>query len=443
MLVNALGYDPTSPESIRDFARKLIGKTLSQVVDVTLVSENTRNRGDLGSMVERLFFHLEPNSGTGPDFPEAGVELKTTGVKGSPKRGYRAKERLVLTMIDFETLVDEEWDTSSLMKKCRLMLLLFALYGRDVPVFDRRFVIDALLFRFPEDDLVQIERDWKAIKEKVSRGLAHELSEGDTFYLAACRKGPGGKGERLRTQPRSEIKAKSRAFSLKPSYVNRIIEFGSDEHGALEVTKARGIEEATRQRIEPFLGKTVAEICEQLGVARKSNTDKGFYSTLVMKILGASGKSVPELVKAGIAVKTVRVGQSGMPKEAMSFTNFKYLELVEQEWEESRFHDELEQRFLFIVFREEERGALSLEKVAFWNMPYQDREDARKVWEETKRRVEVNARDLPKSTESRVAHVRPKARNSSDTFPTPQGENLVKKCFWLNRDYVGAVLRDL
>jgi hypothetical protein len=117
------------------------------------------------------------------------------------------------------------------------------------------------------------------------------------------------------------------------------------------------------------------------------------------------------------------------------------MDIIEEEWEESSFFDKIEQKFLLVIFREDEDGELRLEKINYWNMPYLDREEAQRVWEDTKRRVAIDARDLPKSTESRVAHVRPKAKNAQDTLPTPQGEQLIKKCFWLNRSYIGDVIK--
>jgi len=50
---------------------------------------------------------------------------------------------------------------------------------------------------------------------------------------------------------------------------------------------------------------------------------------------------------------------------------------------------------------------------------------------------------LPRSSESTVAHVRPKARDGDDKLPTPQGDFQVKKCFWLNKDYIAGVVREL
>jgi DNA mismatch repair protein MutH len=436
-----LAYDKTSPDSLLEFAHGLSGKTLAEAVDMTLANENIRNKGDLGAMIERYYFKYEPNSFHGPDFAEAGVELKTTGVVPKSQGGYKAKERLVLSMINYMTLVQEHWDSSSLMEKSRLMLILFYLYEKGLAVIDRRFVLNPLLFEFPLEDLEIIRRDWETIKQKIEDGKAHELSEGDTYYLGACRKGSGGINEKLRNQPFSEVKAKSRAFSLKPSYVNRIIDGHTTEANVLEVTADIGIEEATRNKFKPYIGKTIEEISNMLDFHKRDKNDKGFYRSLTMRILGGTKRTVPELDKAGIELKTIRVNEDWMPAEAMSFPTFKYMEIIEEDWEESSFFNKIEQKFLFVIFREDENNDLRLEKVNYWNMPYLDREEAQRVWEDTRRRVAIDASDLPRSTESRVAHVRPKAKNAQDTLPTPQGTDLVKKCFWLNRSYIGDVIR--
>jgi len=439
-----LDYDKTSPESLLEFARGLSGKTLAEAVDMSLALENTKNKGDLGAMIERYYFGYEPNSVHGPDFAEAGVELKTTGVLRKSEGGFKAKERLVLTMINYMTLVNEEWTASSLMEKCRLMLILFYLYEKSVAVIDRRFVFDPLLFSFPTEDLEVIQRDWETIKQKIEAGKAHELSEGDTYYLGACRKGSGGINEKLRDQPFSEIKAKARAFSLKPSYVNRIIEGHAKEANVLGINAGTTIEDATREKFSPYIGKTVGEIAGMFGISKQGKNDKGFYRILVMHILGAGNKrTVPELDKAGVELKTIRVNGDWMPAEAMSFPTFKYMDIIDQQWEDSSFFEKIEQKFLFVIFQEGSDGELRLAKVAYWNMPYADRQEAQRVWEDTKRRVAIDARDLPRSVESRVAHVRPKAKNALDTLPTPQGEQLVKKCFWLNRNYLGAVIKEV
>lgn len=436
-------YDKSSVTSITDFAHLLTGKSLAEVATLPIEIENLRNRGDLGTMVEDFFFKHRPPNSSEPDFAEAGLELKTTGVLRNAQGGFRAKERLVLTQINYKKLVDETWENSTLLHKCQLMLILFYLYQKETPVYNRKFVLPPLLLEFPGADLEIIRRDWETIRAKVEEGRAHELSEGDTFYLSACRKGAGGPNERLNRQPNSSSDAKSRAFSLKSSYVTKLIQGHSMLESDLGVGKNLSFEEATELRIKPFYGKSVDEISKTFGYFRTSSNQKAFNRSLVTRILSRGDGEVSELTKAGIQLKTIRLSKTGKLKESMSFRGFKYLEIVNEDWENSTFADELEQKFLFVVFQIDEYGVERLQKVRYWNMPFEDRMEARKVWEITKSQVAINARILPKSSENRVAHVRPKATNSKDTLLTPQGEQLVKKGFWLNRGYIQAVINSL
>jgi DNA mismatch repair protein MutH len=432
-------YDKTSVESILKFAQLLTGRTLDEVVTLPNSVANSRNKGDLGGLVEAHFFELPPST-RGIDFPEAGLELKTTGLLQRRDGTFKAKERLVLTMINYVNIVDEEWESSVFFLKCRLMLILFYLYDREVPSIYQRFVLSPILYKMIENDEAVIRKDWEFIRDKVRQGKAHEISEGDTYYLGACRKGAGGADEALRAQPFSDLGAKARAFSFKPSYVNVLISgqaaLSSGLDKALEVT----FEEATEARFRPFIGLTITELSKKLDCFRTSPGQNGFFRQLAVKILSRSDQTIPELEKAGIEMKTIRLNARGRPREAMSFPGFKYLEIVDQEWEESSFFEKLESRFLFVVFQEDESGVERLQRVTYWNMPYQDRLEAQRVWEDTKRRVQIDASDLPRTRESRVAHVRPKAANAKDTIPTPQGTMLVKKCFWLNSSYIAEVL---
>ena len=434
---------------------------------------NKRNKGDLGMIVERYYFEHDPPNINEPDFNEAGLELKVTGVITKRDGKVRAKERLVLTMINYETIVDETWETSKFLKKCRLMLILFYEYEKSKDNLSRRFVLAPMLHRLakpanlleedvlvrreafeieiPIEDLNTIRQDWEKIQAKVRQGLAHELSEGDTTFLGACRKGSGGSSEPLRHQPFSNQGAKARAFSLKPAYVNRLI-YGickdsarlADESLAQvsSPSSSRTFEESVLEAFSGFLGLTLGDIAKSLGYHRPSKGYKGFHREVAKRVLLGAAIGISALDLEDIEMKLIRVNKHWTPNEAMSFPNFKYLEIVNERWEDSKFFEKLERRFLFVVFRTDEQDVERLAKVFYWNMPYRDRQEARRVWLRTKKCVAKDARFLPTSRESYVAHVRPKAKNSRDRELTPQGLKLVKKCFWLNRDYIASILKD-
>ncbi len=442
VLIPESKYDKKSVASIYEYATKLIGKSLSEAVELPKGIVNARNRGDLGSLVEKYFFEHTPPNNHDPDFKEAGLELKTTGVVAKTGQ-FRAKERLVLTMINYDTIVKESWESSTFYNKCKLMLILLYLYAKDKSVIDRKFVLSPLLYEIPRNDASQIKRDWEFIRQRVLDGKAHELSEGDTFYLAACRKGSGGEKEVLRTQPFSSEKAKARAFSFKQSYVNKLIDGNLPQDKTLGVSDAITFEQATKLKFQPFLGKSVEELSRTFNYFKKSTNHKGFLRDIVNRILANSNDVPVELHKAGIEVKTIRLTKMGIPREAMSFPGFKYLDIINESWEDSSFFQKLEHKFLFVVFRTDQEEIERLEKVFYWNMPYQDRREAQRVWEETKKRVSVNASNLPRASESKVAHVRPKARDGNDKLQTPQGDFQIKKCFWLNKEYIAALVNEI
>lgn len=440
--MSQLSYDITSPQAILEFAKGLSGKTLAEASDLANYVENLSNKGDLGSMVEKYYFHHTPPNNHDPDFAEAGVELKTTGVTKSKVGDYRAKERLVLTLINYVALVDEDWNNSTFLHKCRLMLILFYLYEKEKAVYDRRFVYEPVLWEFPDADLAIIKNDWETIKAKVKDGKAHELSEGDTFYLKAARKGSGGTKEPLQSQPFSNVKAKSRAFSLKRSYLDVILH--SKGNPAVlndsDVMKV-GLEDATISKFRPYIGMSVEELSGIFRVFKQGKNDKSFYRKLTMKILGTTRQTLPEFEKADIELKTIRLKKNGTPEQDMSFPNFNYMDMVDEQWENSTFYKKLTKKFFFVVFMNDNEGILRLHKVMYWNMPYADRNEAKKVWATTKERIlNHHAEDLPKISDSRVAHVRPHGADGRDTLPTPQGDMLVKKCFWLNKLYLKNIV---
>ncbi|MEY3051238.1 MAG: hypothetical protein RLY31_1023, partial [Bacteroidota bacterium] len=296
------------------------------------------------------------------------------------------------------------------------------------------------------------------IRRKIAEGKAHELSEGDTFYLGACTK--GANSSMTRTQPFSEIPAKQRAYALKQGYVNHIISIISQDKSGLygklipnaEIARKRTLEEIVTSRFRRFHGKNIEEILLSID-GTYNPIAKNFYANISKAILGVRfDEEIEEFEKADIIVKTVRLKENGLPKECISFPNFKFKELLEEDWDGSNFKALLEHKFLFVFFQSE-GNQLVFRKAKFWNMPYADIKEAEKVWIKTKEIVsngeivrEIKGRirrtNFPGKSFSPVAHVRPHAANAADTYPLPKKDRLTnateytKHCFWLNDTYV-------
>jgi len=452
-----LVYNPKDKKSVLDYAKQLKGRTLREVCNSYVLQHKFIGKGNFGQVLEKFYFGYEPNSKAEADFFEAGIELKSTPLKRLKNEEYRSKERLVLNIINYLEIVNQEFETSDFWKKSKCLLLIFYLHQANYDILD--YVIKLVdEWSYPTTDLEIIKKDWQLIKQKIEDGKAHELSEGDTFYLGACTKGANAKS--IRKQPFSNTPAKQRAYSLKQGYVNHII--ASISNGAIgiygklipsvAVAKKETIEEIVISKFKPYYNKTIKQILKKTGV-KINTTAKSFYANLTKAILGIElDKEIEEFEKAEIILKTVRLRENDLPKEDISFSNFKYEEIINEEWDESNFKEILEHKFLFVFFQFE-NSELVLRKVKFWNMPYADILEAEKVWEQTKSIVQkgkivrevkngIRHTNFPNKTFNPVSHVRPHAINAADTYPLPTKDKLTKAkeytkhCFWLNNTYV-------
>lgn len=464
-------YNRKDKYSIEEYGQKMVGKTFQNLIDMDAdnpfvvrepeiaydaAHENKKRKGGLGEIVEERFFHYKANNDSTPDFEEAGVELKVTPYKENKNKTISAKERLVLNMIDYHSVInDTDFYNSHFWYKNQLILLVYYLWKAELKRLDYR--IDYVrLFSPTEEDLNIIKQDYQKIIKKIQNGKAHELSESDTLYLSACPKASDSSVRR--SQPNSDIPAKPRAFSYKNSYMtyvlNNYIVGGKPLYESItQNEKIDDLESFVVNQIARYKGKTQEELCDILGVDTKKKP-KNLGSMLAFRMLNVKGNNAEEFVKANVVVKTIRIGLNGKIKEHMSFPTFKFIDLVNEEWEDSDFYNLLSStKFLFIVYQENENHDFELDHAQFWNMPYDDLEnEVRKVWENTKyviKHLPEKIHDgnhyisiFPTQSQNRISHVRPHGRDSKDTYILPDGRKYPKQCFWLNNSYILSIVKN-
>ncbi len=469
-------FDRSDPMSIYNYSRHLIGQSLHTLLGDNIVNLRRKGKGGLGQMVEELFFKYDVNSNRDADFADAHVELKCTPLLKSDKENYRIKERLVCTMIDYFEIVNTTFEDSHLLAKCRLMLLLFYLHVSGSEIYDYEFLF-RVLWQLPDKDIQLIKQDYDTIADKVRKGEAHLLSEGDTLYLGACRKGQ--KGDKPQPQPNSDIKANKRAFSLKPAYMryilshvvnngtNHFTNFTSKSSPTFELVtdqelKNRTFEEIIESRFQPFIGQNYVQICDALGIepyqakSKYANIAALISSNLQSKKINQSD----EFTKSGIIMKTVRLQPNGMPKESMSFKNIDYKEVLENdEWIDSELYEVFTNRFMFVVFKPVEGETISiynrqtknfvtepayiLDSIFFWTMPPNDLQVAHNYWLNIREAVlenKIEAQSFWNIGGHQQFHVRPKARNKNDKAVNPNGGLCDKFCYWFNAEYVKEII---
>lgn len=476
---NELEYNPKDPNSIESYAVRLQDKTFLQVMNEKGIADNEvikayankLRKGGLGNLLEEIYFGYKANSNQAADFAEAGVELKASPFEVTQKGELRAGERLVLTMINYNGPVEENFYKSHAWEKMKLILLIYYWRNKQLESNLMYKIKYVKLFTPPETDLEIIKRDYMYIIQTIKDGRAHELSEGDTMYLGACTKGANAQKSTVPQYYGDNKLARKRAFCFKNSYMtyvlNHYIAGQSSDNTILKdasVLKEKSFEEVLEDIVKKYVGMSDKDLCSQFN--REYNNNKAQWNDLAFKILGTRGEHADEFEKANICVKTIRVEENGKIRENMSFPPFKFLDLVKEEFENSTIHDYFDEtRFFFFVWMKD-GDVYRVKGCQLWNMPHSDLEvTVRKEWEEYKRIIKYGItftkcfdssgkisfkNNLPNKSETEIIHVRPHAQKAAYRFKNgeeygnverdanmlPSGDYMTTQSFWINNDYI-------
>lgn len=449
-------------EELLAFAQKLENSTISLAItkipsfEVYTVAESSityAGKGNFGEYLEEEYFGKKNDNKSRPDFDEVGVELKAVPLKVLDNGEVRVKERIVLNKFRYADIVNETFETSHFLAKDSTLLLVFYFHDNSLALENKKIdLVD--LWEILKHDKEQIKQDWETIVGKVRAGKAHEISEGDTLYLGACTKG-ANRISSMQKQPFSDVLAPGRALCFKNSYANMIYRLLKEKHenrkkilDASIYTDEEGwkpLDVRIHELVDRYLGMKVKELYRMFRLTYNPD-NKGLYAHISRTMLGFSrGRQYYEFEAADIQVKAVRIEKNGLIEQAMSFRNIPYREIVNQDWEDSDFYNELTSKFIFMIFKEcENLDDYTFDGVYLWNMHAEDLAKAREVWEKAKEQVLIeDFENMPKVAFNGVAHVRPKARNSDDLMETANGRKVKKKCFWLNNGYIREVVRKL
>lgn len=453
-----LPYNNKDITSIFNYSKQLVNRCLRDFVPD---ADEHKGKGGLGQLVEELFFKYDINSRQEADFAFVNAELKCTPLKKSAKNeDLLIKERLSCSMINYTEDWNKSFEQSHFYRKCLIMLIMFYLHQSNVSKLDLHFLF-AVLWKIPEKDLLIIRKDYETIISKIRNGKAETLSEGDTMYLGACRKGQ--KGDSLMVQHGSDIGAPRRAWSLKTTYMRIVLDEVKknnvdgaycnydikptelEELISVDELKSHSVDDVLKGRFAPYVGLGYSEICKKLDI--NPITAKSKYFVIANAI--ASNKKIgnvnlsEEFVKSGLTMKTIRINKNGKIKESMSFENIDYQEVYDcDEWTDSRLYELFTSRFMFVIFKETDNllslpngkteSEYKLDKVAFWTMPQADLNVAMQYWENIRQCVKddhISPEYFWGIKDNRDFHVRPKATLAKDMVDTPNGTKAKKYCY--------------
>ena len=481
---NALlfNYRFDSQDDILRYGKKLEGKTIQNVldsckeqtdVDIPQKYYNTRTKGLEGSIIEQLYFGLEPNSRQEADFKKAGVELKVTCIEQRKDGTLKAGERLSITNIDYKNSIEPDFYKSHVWEKIRKILLVQYLRDKSISKFQYK-VFFVNYFTPSSEDICIIQEDYRIINHYLEKGLAHKLSESLTNYLGAATKGRTAKSS---TRPQSygkHIPARKRNYSLKNKYMEYILHSYVLKEGQAAERIVKDIRTLHHHSFENYINGVISSrigmsdktLCAEFGIKYDPTNNKQMWASIVLRMLGIRGDKAEEFLKAGIEVKTIKRNSNGYIKESMSFPAFQFKELANEKWKESEVYKFFSAtRFLFVVFKEVNNEYI-LTSSLFWGMPMDDLEGpVRCSWERTvnainegvvltKRKDGTIGNNFPKISDKSIIHVRPHANRAAykfedgtvignvekDANELPDGRWMTTQCFWLNNSYLSDVL---
>src|SRR4051812_1018991 len=435
----AFPYQHATEAEILARARTLEGLRLGQLGFEFSALEGA-GRHEVGHAIES-FFDIPRNSRSEADFPGANIELKVVPLC-KRSNGLTTKERTVLSMIDFNRIVLETWDTATVREKLKILFVFFEhIDGRPKAEFPVRRVV---LWE-PDDEVAALlKTDWERVRTKIRRGLAHELSESDGRIMGPCTKGADSK--HLRAQPFSETKARSRAFALKQAFTKTLYRPPARTEQVLKTSDAPDLEDRLLARFSRFVGRTVASVADELGVPE--STAKSYTASVARRAMGASSvrSRIKEFDDTGLTLRITRVNSDLLPYEAISFRAFDYFELLDESWEDSALLSEVEY-MLLVPLHAPNRTTSQRESTfgdpVFWRPTSHELELIAREWEVYRLEIrEGRANRLSPASNTTAIHVRPHGRDGQDRVQAPGEPDARKQSFWLNKPYIQKVLAE-
>ena len=436
-------------DELLEYTAKITGKTFKDIDFKNLLGKSSlkRQKGLLGHIVETGFYKYPLNNNASADFDELGIELKVSGYVKNKNGSLRAKERLVLSKIDFNKIVNETFEDSHVLGKCGKMLIIW--YEYDSTKEAKDFTITNFQLYDMTQDKEIFKNDFNIIRQKVLDGKAHELSEGDTSYLGACTKARTSKDRT--TQPFSDIPSKPRAFSLKNAYMTGVLMQGMETPMILTFNNFKTVEDYVKDKLKPYFGKTQLEILEEVtGKKYGDNIPKGISKQLSDILIGKDNelpKKDELFTKTSFIIKNLPIQENGKPRERMSFKTIS-LSDFDEEWEDSYWKNYFEETTLITICYKEvnksKNGYRVLNNVKKITFNENDLEEFAKTYNQIKLAIEnkdVNL--LPTSAngfKNQLLEIAPKGVKGDDGYTNFFKRDKTKVTFMISKKLLNEKL---
>lgn len=452
-------YDETwTEEDIFNRAKELEGKSLKEIINTDSLN-NEKNKGAIGNAIQADYFGIAANSRKEADFHHHNIELKVHPIKKNTK-GFVAKERLVLSMIDFMKRNQLSFRDGMVYKKTESMLIIFYLYEENVDPIEFK-ILKVSHFRLNDTDFDIASVDYTKIHTVIDRGEAHLLTEKGYDILAPARKG-GGKDKDLKIQHASHIKAKSRAYSYKSNFMTTYYRSLVDKNIHI-INPKDNFRKYMIDKLDEFKGKTVEELKTMIDVSKHtvpSDNNKSMIPKTISKLLGAKNgniNSTDEFIANGLEIKTVvRYNKSikhshNKANQDMSFRNIDFFDIENNEFEDSEWYTMFtETTYILCLFQEDDERNLIFTDYVFHSFDDKFMVKLRGLFEWTKKNLpsakqtkDYSGRytdiTLTSKSDYYPLQIRTKYTGQSKFVGLPNGNKVTKKCLFVDKNYINEI----
>ncbi len=432
-----------------EFSEKIIGLKVGDVIDSDLLNkQKIKNKGKMGQIVEKGFFEYDLNSESKPDFDELGVELKVAPLKTLKNNSLVPKERIKITQVNHEDLIEnEDIRNSKAWKKLSKLLLIW--YKNNINWLDNSFEDVQFLELEKTEIFKQIAIDWKKIRSFVLEGKMHYISESSTKFLGVVRNG-SGKNEEMISQPNSLEKYYRRAIALKIC-LTKIIYSREFDFSFKEDYMSYAKDKLVSKRLIELINETNLKYNE---------FDKSLFSKVIYNVLGECNRpsELTNKVQAEygetyqfkvIPLLTKENGEFRIKEQFKINVNLE--EQVYKEWEETDYSKIFENNFIMILYQHENIDYKFSKIIDIVNFGLSEDEVGmvKEAFEEFKFRYfnggltdENKVVNFIKSSDDKVVHFRPSAKDSKDTLFSAYGEEYKKTKIWLNNNIISQKIID-
>lgn len=217
--------------------------------------------------------------------------------------------------------------------------------------------------------------------------------------------------------------------------------------------KRNEIIEKVNQKISRYLNYSVEDLKTILGIKSKA---KSINYIIISKMLDLNDFDAETLVflKNFSVIKTVNLTENNKVIESMSFPTIDYYDMINNNWESSAVYKYFSTRTIVIFIFKKINLDTKFIGVKYLNLSKNELEQIKIVWSSVKNMIKENklkiggkggysVENFPKKEDNPVTHIRPHDSNSlSGKVLLPNGERIIKYCFWLNNNFIEKKVKE-